>query len=297
MIIRPTLFGWAWRIALAVAAIAAGQMLGAALLSALGLELPSAPVQVEEGTQALLFLPAATAIAVALAGMAVGLAGRWWERAAVLAAFLYGVYGVGNVVEASIFTHIGGEVPLILMHLPPSVLGALAVALLFPAPSRERFGESLAAFLSPWKPGRLAGRLGLAVLAFPIVYFLFGAMVAPIVTPHYAQLDFLEIPPITTLLPVLLARSVLLLLVSLPVIVGWRMARGGLIIALALGHFVAVGLAGLIQATFFPPALRWGHGIEILADSICYAAVLVWLFVPRSSAAGVGQPALRERIA
>jgi len=294
---RQTLAGWSWRIALAVAVIVVGEMVGASLVAAVGLELPSAPVAVDERAQALLFIPAAVAIAVALAGMAVGLAGRWWERVAVLAVFFYGVHGIGNVIEASVFTTIGGEVPLAVMHLAPAVLGALAVALLFAAPSGERLGVSAAAFLSQWKPMKLAGRLGMALLAFPVFYFLFGTMVAPIVTPEYARLDYLVIPPLPTLLLVLSARSVLLLLVTLPVIVAWRTSRGGLILALALGHFVAVGLAGLIQATFFPAVLRWAHGVEILADSVCYAATLVWLLVPRRSRAGEAPHALRESLA
>jgi hypothetical protein len=297
MIARQTLLRWLWRIPVCTAVLVVGQMLGVALVSVLGLELPPPPVAVDEGTQSLLLFPAAIAIAVALAGMAVGLAGRWWERGAILAAFIYGVYGVSNAIETSIFTTLGGEVALTVMHLPPSILGALAVALLFAAPSDEGFRERAATFFSGWKPGKLAARLGLAVLAFPFFYYLFGMMVAPIVTPHYARLDFLVIPPMPTMLKVAFTRSVLLLLVSLPVIVGWRESRGRLILALALGHFVAVGFTGLIQATFFPPVLRWTHGIEILADSICYAAALAWLFFPRRSRAGEEQPALQERFA
>jgi len=297
MIARQTLIRWLWRIPVCMVVLVIGQTLGVALVAALGLELPLSPVPVDEGTQSLLVFPAAIAIAAALAGMAVGLAGRRWERGAILAAFIYGVCGVGNAIEASIFTALGGELALAVMHLPPSVLGGLAVALLFAAPTDEGFGEKAAAFFSGWTTGKLAARLGLAVLAFPLCYFVFGMMVAPIVTPHYERLDFLIIPSLPTLLKVIFTRSVLLLLVSLPVIVGWRQSRGKLILALSLGHFVAVGLAGLIQAPFFPPVLRWTHGIEILADSVCYAAALTWLLFPRPGRARAEQPALQEHLA
>jgi hypothetical protein len=280
-----------------VAVLIVGEMLGVALVSALGLELPPAPVDIDEGAQSLLLFPAAIVIVVALVGMAVGLAGRWWERWAILTAFIYVIYGVGNAIETVIFTTIGGQLATSVLHLPPSVLGALAVALLFAAPPHEGFSGRAAAFFSGWKPGKLVARLGLAVLAFPFFYLLFGLMVAPIVTPYYERLDFLVVPPMQTILKVLLLRSVLLLLVSLPVIVGWRESRGRLIVALGIGHFVAVGLAGLIQAPFFPAVLRWTHGIEILADSICYAAALAWLFFPRRSRAGEERPVLRERLA
>ena len=126
---------------------------------------------------------------------------------------------------------------------------------------------------------------------------LFGMMIAPIVTPHYAQLDFLVIPPMATIVKVLFTRSALLLLVSLPVIVGWRGSRRQLFLALSLGHFFAVGFAGLIQTPFFPAVLRWTHGIEILADSVCYAWALVWLFFPRRDRAAEEAQELRERLA
>jgi len=297
MMTRQMFASWLWKIPVCVAVLIAGQMLGVGLVSVLGLKLPPPPVPVEEGLQFLLLFPAAAAVALALAGMAVGLAGRWWARGAILAAFIYGIYGVGNAIEASIFTTLGGEVAVALMHLPPAILGGMAVALLFAAPSDEGFGQKAAAFFSGWKPGKLAAWLGLAVVAFPFFYFLFGMMIAPIVTPHYAQLDFLVIPPMATIVKVLFTRSVLLLLVSLPVIVGWRGSRRQLFLALSLGHFVAVGFAGLIQTPFFPAVLRWTHGIEILADSVCYAWALVWLFFPRRDRAAEEAQELRERLA
>ena len=297
MIARQTLVRWLWRIPVCMLVLIVGQMLGVALVSVLGLELPAIPGGVEEGAQFLMIFPWAIVLALAMAGMAVGLSGRWWQRGAILAAFIYVIYGVGNAIETIIFTTLGGQLAMAVLHLPPSVLGGLAVALLFAAPSDEGFRGRAAAFFSGWRPGKLAARLGLAVLAFPFFYLLFGMIIAPIVTPYYDRLDFLVTPPMRTILKVLLLRSVLLLLVSLPVIIGWRMSRGRLIVALGIGHFVSVGLAGLILAPFFPPVLRWTHGIEILADSVCYAAALVWLLFPRRSQARVEQPVLQESLA
>jgi hypothetical protein len=297
MITQQTLFRWSWRIAVCTLVFVIGQMLGVALVSALGLELPAIPEGPGQEPHFLMIFPWALVLTLALAGMAVGLAGRWWQRAAILAAFLYVVHIIGNAIETVIFTTLGGQLATAVLHLPSSALGCLAVALLFAAPSNEGFVEKTATFFSRWKPGKLALRLGLAVLAFPFCYLLFGMMVAPIVTPYYERLDFLIIPPMTTLLTVLLLRSLLLLLVSLPVVIGWRASRGKLIVALGMGHFVAVGLAGLLLAPFFPPVLRWTHGVEILADSICYAALLVWLLSPRRSHAREEQPVLQESLA
>jgi hypothetical protein len=294
---RTRVLPWLWKLPVCVAALFAGQMLGVALVSVLGLQLPLPTSADGGGPHVLLFVLASITITVALATMAAGLAGRWWVRGAILTAFLFGVYGVGNTIEASVFTTLGGEAALIAMHLPSSVFVGLLVALLVAAPSEEHSRESAGAFFASWTPMRLAVRLGLAVVTFPVVYFLFGLMVAPIVTPYYERLDFLVIPPLSTMLQVVLGRSLLLLLVSLPVIVAWRATRGRLILALSLGHFVALGLAGLLQATFFPPALRLAHGVEILGGSVCYALALVWLLFPHPSRAARQRPAFRERLA
>jgi hypothetical protein len=297
MTTRTRVLPWLWKLPICVLALFIGQMLGLALVSALGLEVPSITTASDQGTQTVLFVLAAITITVALATMAAGLAGRWWVRGAILTAFLFGVYGIGNTIETSVFTTLGGEAALIAIHLPLSMLGGLLVALLVAAPSDEHLRESAGAFITKWTPTRLTVRLGLAVLAFPVVYFLFGLMVAPIVTPYYERLDFLVIPPLSTMLQVVLGRSLLLLLVSLPVIVAWRATRGRLILALSLGHFVALGLAGLLQATFFPPALRLAHGVEILGGSVCYALALAWLLFPHPSRAAGERSALRERLA
>lgn len=297
MIARKTLARWLWRIPACTIALVVGQMLGAALVAVLGLELPAIPGGAEQGPQALMIFPWAFVLALAMAIIAVGLAGRWWERWVILAAFVYVIHGVGNAIETVIFTTIGGQWATVVLHLPPSVLGGLAVAILFPTPSDDGFRGKAVQFFAGWKPAKLTVRIGLAVLAFPFCYLLFGMMVAPIVTPHYDRLDFLVTPPMQTILKILFLRSVLLLLVSLPVIITWRESRGKMIAALGIGHFVAVGLAGLILAPFFPPVLRWTHGVEILADSICYAALLVWLLFPRSNRVGEEQPVLQERVA
>lgn len=101
--------------------------------------------------------------------------------------------------------------------------------------------------------------------------------------PFYGELDFLKIPPVSTLIPILHLRSMLLLLVSMPVIIGWDGPRCRLILELALGHAAVVGVGGLVQVTFFPGMLRWVHILEIIADSLVYAWILALLFVARAS--------------
>jgi len=297
MTTRKSIVSWLWKIPLSGGIHALGTTIGGILVAALALEMPQVPGETDQTVQALLMLPGGIAFAFGLAAMATGLIGRWWERWAVLGTFLFVVNGVGNAIEANIFTTMGGSVGAAVVNLPGSFLCALAVAVLIPGPSKESLAAGLGDFFSRRSLATLGSRVGMAILAFPVVYFFFGMMIAPIVTPHYADLDFLTIPPMTTLIPVLLLRSTLLLLVSLPIIMGWDGSRPTLILALGLGHFTAVGLGGLIQVTFFPAILRWTHGIEILADSMVYAWILALLFVPRTFRLKEPQPITDGQIA
>ncbi|MDH3744892.1 MAG: hypothetical protein OES47_07315 [Acidobacteriota bacterium] len=276
-----SILGSVWKVLVAGIVYAVGAILGGGLVALLGLELPRFPMEVDPAVQLPLLFAGGVAMAAGLAAIGAGIAGRWWEKWAVVALFVFVVNGVGNALEGSIFTTLGSQGALLLSNTVAGVLCALAVSLLFPAPPGSKLAEQVRAIRSRWRSTRLLGRLFLALLAFPLFYFFFGAIIAPIVVPHYQQLDFLIIPPMPTMLTVLLVRSAMFLVVSLLVIAAWRGSRLGLIIALGLAHFVTVGFAGLIQTTFFPAVLRWTHSIEILADSMFYAWALVWLLVPR----------------
>jgi len=272
---------WLWRVAAAAAAYVVGTMIGAGIAMALSLEAPAVPETPDPATGTLLAFYGGLAIALGLAVLATGLSGSRMRRWLVLSAFAWIVHGVGTAIETSIFTTLGGEAFSTLLMLPASLLCAFAVVRLFPAPGAAHSSATLAGYFRSWSPGKLAVRLLLALFAFPVAYFLFGMIIAPIVTPHYEQLGFLRIPPLPTLLAVIHVRSALFLAVSLLVIVYWRRSRVQLGFALSMGHFTAVGLAGLLQVTFFPAVMRWTHGVEILADSLFYGFALAWLlFVP-----------------
>ena len=272
---------WLWRLAIAGAGHAGGLMLGGAVAAALGLEPPRSLPSADPATGALLLLPGGMALALGLAAMASGLAGPRWQRWTILGAFAFVANGVGTALELSRFSTLGGGAFVTLANLPASLLCALIVVMLFPPVSGEA-RPVRAPFTRG--PGKLAGRVLLAFLAFPFFYFLFGMMIAPIVLPHYERIDFIVVPPLSVILLLVFSRSALFLLVSIPVAVRWGLSRGRLALALAAGHFTAVGLSGLIQATVFPAVVRWTHGIEILATSVCYGLALAWLLFARPGA-------------
>lgn len=280
---------WLWRLVAAGLAHALGLVLGAGLAQAVGLAAPTVPSAPAPTTGLLLVLAGGVVIALGLAVVAVGLEGSAFRRWMILGVFAFVVNGVGTAVEAEFFTTLGGMWFSIAANLPASLLCALAVVRLFPAPEPARSAGAQGAYLQRFPALRLGSRLLVGLLAFPFFYFLFGMMIAPIVVPYYQQLDFLLVPPLSTLLPVLFSRSALFLAVSLPIIVYWHHTRGRLAFAMGLAHFAAVGLSGLVQVTFFPAVLRWTHGVEILADSFCYGAVLAWLlYAGHASSAEAG---------
>lgn len=286
MRLLPETAHWLWKIPLAGFAYLLGAMLGGAVVGALGLEMPSLPgVEVNASSQMALLLAGGAAMALGMAAMATGIAGRTWQRWTILTVFLVVVNGIGNALEGTIFTTVGGQWVSMLVNAFASALCAAVVCALFRRPASPSLASQVGEFRSRLRGTGLARRLITGLFAFPFFYFLFGMMIAPIVTPHYAELEFLTIPPMTTMLGVLFLRSAMFLAVSLAVVAAWSESRFRLVVGLGLAHFMAVGFVGLIQTTFFPAVLRWTHSIEILADSMFYAWALVWLFAPRLEAA------------
>jgi hypothetical protein len=78
-----------------------------------------------------------------------------------------------------------------------------------------------------------------------------------------------------------LARSALFLLVCLPVMRRWQGSRRSLWLSLGMSFFVLTAFMAVITAYWFPWQMRLFHGLELLADSMVYTAVLVLLFVPK----------------
>jgi len=117
------------------------------------------------------------------------------------------------------------------------------------------------------------------LLAYPLVYFAFGVIVRPFIQDFYATGQFELITPTWgQLIPLQLVRSLLFLVVSLPVIVWWRGTRRGLWLALSGWIFVLTAFMAVIIAYWFPWQMRLFHGLELLADTLVYAGVLTILF-------------------
>ena len=264
-----------------------GLTIGGALLPLLGLVPPELPQGVDAGTMGLYFALGSLLFGLALALLARGICGSYVLRWFTLTLMMWVAYAVNNVIEGRIYStfavtsSIQSMLYTGLSLLLPTLGQAAVIAALFEPPSKAlRTRERLSAFpLSGW-----AWRLAVALVAFPVIYFIFGLLVEPLIREYYVQGQFeLALPPLSVIIPVQLLRSALFLLVSLPVILRWGKSRTALILTLGFALFVFVGGFSMVTTYWFAWQLRLFHSLEILADEMVYALILVTLFAPRES--------------
>jgi len=280
------LIGYLWKLPLASVVFVIGLTIGGALLPLLGLTPPELPQGVDAETIGLSFALGSLLFGLALAFLAQGVCGSFMLRWLILSLMMWVAYAVNNVIEGSIYStfavtsSIQSMLYTGLSLLPPTLGQAAVTAALFkPPPRGPRFGVPLSRPRWGW-----AWRLAVALVAFPVIYFIFGLMVEPLVREYYAQGQFeLALPPLRVILPVQLLRSALFLLVSLPVILRWGKGRAALILTLGFALFVFVGGFSMVTTYWFAWQLRVFHSLEILAAEMVYALVLAMLFAPRDS--------------
>jgi hypothetical protein len=253
---------------------------GGQLAAWMGLSAPALPAGADQATLGQYTLLACLFLALGLAFLSRGLSVPFLARWMILFSLTWIAYGVNNYLEAAIFTTLGeATFYTVVLYLPASLLCTAAIAWLFP-PDRTGAGflAQAKAFFSSRTAGSWAWRLGAAFLAFPMAYLFFGRLISPIVLPYYQQgASELTLPGWDQILPVLALRSLLFLLVCLPVLIAWGLLNGRLFISLGLALFLLVGGLGMLYAYWLVLELRLTHTLEILADEMVYAGALVFL--------------------
>jgi hypothetical protein len=167
---------------------------------------------------------------------------------------------------------------LLFFILPCVVATGVTVALIKPPNDQDTLASGLAnrPMKSWW------WRLLLAWFAFPVIYYFFGALIYPLVADVYAQQDSgLQVPSQFVVLGAVSVRSLLFLVATIPILVNWRQSRRSLVLSLAATLAAMVGVAGMIESTWMPTQLSIVHSVEIIADSLVHAWVLVALLVPK----------------
>jgi len=260
------------------AAYVGGLMVFAVLMSVLKLHMSSPVPQGSRGMQFLLTLVSGAVLVLGLFPVSRGLAGGAGSRMAAVAGFLALALGVNTVIETSFFTTLmdGGVGGAALFYGCIASAVGISMGLLVG-------GQGEAAGLRHAGAVDWMGRGLMAWLSWPVIYFLFGMCIAPVVTPYYHSISWLRLPSLGTIVGVQLVRSVIFLGSSLPLMALWKGSRRGLWLSLGLAHAATVGWFGLVGGTFLPASMRIAHALEITGDSFAYAGVLVMLFAGERS--------------
>mgnify|MGYP000250598868 CR=1 FL=1 len=280
-----SLLTYLWKLPMCGLAFFIGMMLGGILLPLLGFRPPDMPTGTDAGTITLWLLLGSMLLAVFLAQISSHLHVRWLARWAILGLFTWIFLAVGMVLESFFFMTTGAVSSLenslftMLNFLLPSLfLSGMATSLFRPAPGAATAPTFIPTNLKDW-----SWRIPIALLAYPLIYITFGLLVQPFISDFYTAGQYeLTIPTWGQMIPLQLARSLLFLLTSLPVISFWGGSRRALWLSLGLTIFACTGFMAVITAYWFPWKLRLFHGLELLADALFYAGVLTWLFTKRS---------------
>lgn len=277
-----TFLSYLWKVPVCSLAFVAGTMLGSILAGWMGMQMPSLPQGTDPQTLMLFQLLASPLLALALAFLSQGIQGSYPARWLILSFLTWVAYGVNTLLEAAIFTTMGSATPFTAVTMLGGSLasGAVVAALFRPESRGQGFAAHVRAFVARRPAAQWAWRVPLAAVTFMPIYLFFGRLVVPFTYEYYRQeLVGLTAPGWDQILPVLFVRSVLFLAASLPVLLVWSKSRRTLVFSLGFALFVLVGGMGLIGGYWMPVSIRLFHGLEILADSMVHAGVLVILLV------------------
>lgn len=286
MKLKPVL-SYLWKLPLCGLAFFIGMAGTGIALPLLGFGTPQMPAGTDANTLALWFMAGSMLVAFVLSFISGSLRTPFILRWLILAELIWTLGVVGMVIESFFFMTTGAVSSLsnavftLLNFLVPSLfLSGLVAALFRPAPERAvPFVRNLREYFSMHGSSTWLWRILAAVLAYPFLYFSFGLLVHPFIQGYYAAGQFeLTTPTWGQLIPLQLIRSLMFLVVTLPVIIGWSGSRRSLWVWLGLTIFVLTAFMAVITSYWFPWQMRLFHGMELLADGLVYAGVLVGLF-------------------
>ena len=256
-------------------------MLGGMTASMLGLPAPDMPAGADQMVLGQVMLLISLILAGALAILSRNLSGGFIERWLAISLLVWIAYGVNNVLEGAIFTTMSAaSLFTVVLYVVASLLCGAAAAWLFPPKNKGNgFLVSAGNFFARHSTASWVWRFLAAWLAFPLIYLSFGRLIAPFVMESYEQGLFdLTLPTWGQILPVVILRSLLFLLACLPVLILLQASPRRMFWVLGLTLFLLVGGLSMLQAYWLPAELRLIHSLEILADELVYAGILVVLF-------------------
>lgn len=275
--------GYLWKTLLCAFVFASGLVISRIFFYKINVIYPHLPQQADESIAIYFLLTGSLILIAGLTPLIERIDGIYLTRLFIAFLFLYVSFGINISVENAIYSISEGHYLMILYLFLPCLLTSFAMVSLYkPKNESEQLSVRSKQFFKPRTLEQWVWRCIIAIIAFPLVYFIFGLIVSPIVVDYYRSGSYgLALPDIEVILLVQLFRSLLFVLVSLPVMIMWVGSRTQLIVLLGIAYFVFVFSYDIVLAYQYPSILRITHGVEILADSIVYAFLIVKLLAPK----------------
>jgi hypothetical protein len=157
---------------------------------------------------------------------------------------------------------------------------ALAGVILFNPVEIHSFAEIKREYFSRITRTRFAGRFIVASVLWMVIYFIFGAVVAPYVLPYYTEggVGFeLVLPELQVILVLQLIRGFILVLLILPLVISINLDWKRLAVIIAALLYIGGAIAVFLISDQFPLMLRLLHGMEMFADASFAGIVIAYL--------------------
>ena len=265
-----------------------GMVITGMTLPRLGFQPPAIPAGTDANSIAFWFFAGSIIVAFVLSFVTTHLRATWYVRWMLLFSMIWVIAAACMVIESIFFIKTGAVASLfntlhtLLSFLLPSLFLSGALTLLFRPGAPE--GNELAgvlAFVHSRKSSQWLWRATAVWLAYPPVYFAFGLLVEPFIREFYTQSAYeLTLPSWGQLILLQLVRSLLLLLVCLPIAIVWRGSKTQCWLALSFSVFALSAFMAVMTSYWFPWQLRLYHGIELWLDALIYTGILVILLRP-----------------
>ncbi|MCA1801216.1 MAG: hypothetical protein LC662_02025 [Rhodothermaceae bacterium] len=272
---------WAGKIVVGGICFYAGVIAGSIVASALGIASPPLPPGVDDSVLGTYLLFSSFFVAIAFALLSPHLHTGFLARWLILTLLAWITLGINTALEATVFTPAMASFGFVMVTYGIAGLAGAAAIAKMVAPPEEHppFMLQGRRFFTMYEPKLLTLFMVIAVVAFPVIYVIFGWMVQPLIIGFYEeQLAGLRLPGWGELIQVQLLRSLLFLIACLPVLMVWHGSPRSLWLRLGISLFILVGGVFMFQSYWLPAEMRVFHSLEILADSVAYAGVLVLLF-------------------
>ena len=267
--------------------LASGLVVSRILLLKFDIFIPRLPQQADENTAIYYLLIGSILLSSGWYYLVKGIGGSKTERILISSVFIVIGFSIGVTIESAIYSDVGSYHMSIILLLLPMILYAIIITFITDTKKLlHSFDKRLMSYFKTWSKITWLKKILLAIISFPIIYFIFGIIASPFVTNYYSKLvGGLQLPAPGTIIAVQVIRSILFLAITIPLITNWTSTKTKLIISLGIAHFVMVFAYDIYLAIVMPVELVIIHGIEIAADSFVYSWILIKILYPKNKIA------------